>query len=196
MFSKIARWFLSWFVTAAKLPLRTITREDGVPYLHRWYLFGEPGGLKYFEEGQREQCWWQKWTSFLPCVYVHRFVSSDVDPELHNHPWEAAAFIVSGGYVEQRRVSSSTFTTFEQLVRNQRYKVVEQTFTPGMVNYLFADTFHRVTLLEDDCWTLIRLGKKVQSWGFWSPLSGAFLTWRDHVAMRAARKLNSKGGSA
>lgn len=195
MFSQLARSFLSWFVFAASLPLRTITRDDGQPYLLRWYLCGEVGGLKYFEDGQREPRWWQKALRWLPCIYVHRFVSSDLDPELHNHPWEAVSLIVSGGYVEERRLESRNL--FE-IVGGARVtsKIVTRTFAPGAVNYLFADTFHRVTLVESDCWTLIKLGKKVQSWGFWCPLTERFLPWREHVALKTVRKITARGGRA
>src|ERR1700761_128148 len=101
----IVRRLLTWFVDFAKLPHRCITRDDGMPYLHRWYLFGEPGGLKYFEEGQREMRWWQRpLARLLPCTYLHRFVSSDTDEELHNPPWEATSLILAGGYREERCV--------------------------------------------------------------------------------------------
>ncbi len=194
-FSNLARAFLSWFVIAARLPLRTITRDDGQPYLMRWYLCGEDGGLKYFEPGQQEPRWWQRAFCWLPCIYVHRFVASDHDPEPHNHPWEAVSLIVSGGYVEDRRVGSTVFD-WDQGSASPGWKMAARTYLPGMQNHLFADTFHRVTLLEADCWTLIKLGKKVQSWGFWSPLTGKFMPWREHAALKTERKITSKGGRA
>lgn len=206
MLSNVLRFVLPLFVRLLALPKRIITRDDGRPYLERYYLLGEPGGLKYFDEGQREQRWWQKAFSWLPCVYLHRFVSSDEDPELHNHPWKAKSLILSGGYVEERRMPDPLL--FLRTGKTDGYVVIEQTFLPGSVNYLFSDTFHRVRLIESDCWTVIALGEKVQSWGFWSAETGKFLPWREHAKLRASRraeraateaffeKMNARGGNA
>ena len=184
----IVRSILSWFVRFAKLPKRTITRDDGKPYLERWYLCGEPGGLKYFPEGQTEMRWWQRALAWLPCTYVHRFVASDDDEELHNHPWEATSLILAGGYVEERRLHVEPFRSREgNVVPLVQRKTILQEFTPWKLNYIFADTFHKVTLIEDDAWTIIVCGKKVGSWGFWNPKTSEFLHWKAHVAKRAAK---------
>jgi hypothetical protein len=190
----IVRSILSWFVRFAKLPKRTITRDDGKPYLERWYLCGEAGGLKYFPEGQTTMRWWQKALTRLPCVYLHRFVASDDDEELHNHPWEATSLILAGGYLEERRVDILP----EKVVylKHPRGRTIMQDFTPGMLNYIFADTFHKVTLIEADAWTLIVCGKKVGTWGFWSPVTGTFLHWKEHMRRREATRPNAKGGQA
>jgi hypothetical protein len=175
MFETFMKWLLPRAVEALKLPKRVISREDGKPYLVRWYLCGEDGGLKYFGEGQTTPRWWQKALTWLPCVYIHCFKSSDTDPEFHNHPWCATSLILAGGYDEERRVDS--------ISARGGYKIVLQRFKPGMTNHLFADTFHRVHLIGDDeCWTAIALGEKVQSWGFYSFETGKFLHWRDHQA--------------
>jgi hypothetical protein len=195
MVASMIRGFLGWLVVALKLQARVITRDDDAAYLRRWYLLGEPGGLKYFAD--QELRWWQKLLTWAPCVYIHQFASSDTDDELHNHPWEAVSLILAGGYAEERRVESAAFDSVDAWLRGRPagYKVVIRDFKPGSINHLFADTFHKVTLLEADCWTLIVIGKRVQSWGFWSPLTGRFLGWRDHHAMKTDRKMNAKGGS-
>ena len=191
----IVRSILTWFVRFARLPKRTITRDDGKPYLERWYLCGEPGGLKYFGEGQTEMRWWQRAFTWLPCTYVHRFLSDDTDEELHNHPWEATSLILAGGYVEERRLHVEPYDAKGAIPFDRnRKRTTMQKFTPGMRNFIFADTFHKVTLIDHDCWTIIVCGKKVSSWGFWSPKTGVFLHWKEHVARRAV--LNSKGGNA
>lgn len=184
----IARRFLTWFAKAAKLPKRVIARDEGDVYLNRYYLLGEPGGLKYFPEDQREMRWWQKPLARFPLVYLHHFERSDEDESLHNHPWEAKALILAGGYLEERRVLAwrRTKTGFE---------IDEKICRPGTVNRLNADTFHRVRLLQKDCWTLIVVGKKVQTWGFWNPRTGEFLNHREHRA-RIEAGVTAKGGQA
>jgi hypothetical protein len=109
---------LGALVRFLNLPVRHITREDAVPYLDRYYLLGDMGGLKYF--GTCKPRWWQHLTTWMPCVYVHRFLADDQDDELHNHPWEATSLILAGGYREERRADSSS-----------GYRIVEQSFTPG-----------------------------------------------------------------
>lgn len=182
----IVRSILTWFVRFARLPKRTITRDDGKPYLERWYLCGEPGGLKYFPEGQTEMRWWQRALTRLPCIYLHRFVSSDDDEELHNHPWEATSLILAGGYIEERRLHVEPYLR-GAYVKYPRGKTTMQEFRPGMRNYIFSDTFHKVTLVEEDCWTVLVCGKKVGTWGFWNPATDEFLHWKEHVARRAKK---------
>lgn len=182
MFEAFWRWLLPRVVVWLSLPLRVISREDGAPYLYRWYLFGEPGGHKYFPADQPMR-WWQKALTWLPCVYVHRFVSSDSDPELHNHPWTATSWILVGGYIEERRVPA---------LQGIGYRVIIQTFRPGMLNHLAADTFHRVLLAESDAWSLIRIGEKVQTWGFFNMETGIFLHWKEHAARKAMWRAQRK----
>lgn len=191
---------------ARLLPKRVITRDDGDPYLERYYLAGDPSGLKYFPESERWLCWWQRPLTWLPCIYLHRFVASDADEELHNHPWQAASLIVAGGYVEERREPPGAeggelqywgSDVISGIRVPNAWKVVARTFRPWTVNYLHANTYHRVRLLGDDCWSIIKIGEKVQSWGFWSPASGEFVHWRQHLANRKQRaKVNASGGRA
>ncbi len=191
---------MAWLVSALKLPHRVITRDDGKPYLNRWFLCGSAAeALRFFPQGDREPRWWQRLTGWLPIVYVHRFDSSDTDDELHNHPWAATSLILAGGYDEQRRAGSTQIEwdgTGGPTGTREVYKVVTNRFSPGNINRLFPDTYHKVTLLGPDCWTLIVVGEKVQSWGFWSPLTGQTVGWREHLAMRTEKKITSKGGRA
>lgn len=71
---------------AARLRLRTITREDGRPYLLRHYI------QRHLEKYPR-----------VPGLYLHCFMSSDDPVECHNHPflW-SLSLILTGGYYEDR----------------------------------------------------------------------------------------------
>ncbi len=160
------------------LPKRVITRGNGSPYLERYYLCGEPGGLKYFP-GESIR-WWQRALTWLPCVYVHRFRSSDEASELHNHPWSATSLILAGGYFEDRLHGGDP--RYPYGVRGS--EIVRRVVRPFTINRLAANTFHRVDLIDDDCWTLFVLGSKTQSWGFWSPRTGEFVNHREHAARR------------
>lgn len=102
-------------------------------------------------------------------VYLHRFRQSDADDALHNHPWSGVSLILAGGYREERLVDG---------------KIEARTFLPGAKNVLQPDTFHRVDLLAEDCWTFFVVGEKVQSWGFVDRLTRQFTPWRDRLSQR------------
>lgn len=119
---------LWWF--SARLPGRIIS-EGAIPYLERYYLFTLFG--------------W-RW-------YLHRFVGSDPDRGLHDHPWRwAFSIILWGWYWEHTRSG----------VRKVRW-----------LNFLLGDSFHRVVLptREDGalkpCWTIFvhKVGD-IKPWGF------------------------------
>jgi hypothetical protein len=108
------------------LPCRIIS--DGPrKYLERYYLF----------------------TLFGVRFYLHRFVGSDPDRGLHNHPWRwAGSVILSGHYIEETHYGTARV---------------------GWVNGLVGDTFHRVILPEgvNEVWTLFfHRAHKAKSWGF------------------------------
>lgn len=158
------RALLRWLVS--RLPVRVIFDETGTrPYLSRFYLFGAPERGSFDANGD------PKPEARLPRglgLYVHRFHRSDEDRELHNHPWQwALSLVLAGGYVEERRIEGGAIRT----------RVVG----PGSLNYITADTFHRVDLIDEDAWTLFLVGPRVGSWGFWDRVSGAFIPWREFL---------------
>lgn len=87
-------------------------------------------------------------------LMLHKFCKSDRGRGHHNHPWiYMRSRILKGSYVEHRP--------------NRQ----PRRFAPGMINVLFANTFHRVSLEGGrPVWTLFGVGPKHgNSWGFISP---------------------------
>lgn len=118
----------------ASRPYRLYTGENERPYLLRVGLLG----------GVRD-------SGMAP--YLHRFVTPDLDPAHHCHPWRVAVSVVlCGGYTEERTTSTG--------------QLVTRKLRSGDVNVLFANTFHRVTELDGETWTLIFLGPRTGKWGF------------------------------
>jgi len=115
------------------LPGRRIDGDDGQPYLERYYV-GDAFG----------------W-----CVYLHRFVASDPDRGVHDHPWRhAVSLVLSGGYRELRRVGGIPRTTVIRRV------------SPPSLNLIRGEDFHRVLLDGPEAWTLFLHGPRVKGWGF------------------------------
>jgi len=123
------RRFLLWW--SARLPVRIIA-DDGMPYLERYYVCSVFG----------TRC------------YLHRFVGSDPDAVLHDHPWRwALSIILVGWYFEERR---------------------DGAHVRSFLNFLVGDNFHRVVLpaMSAPVWTLfIHRAGRSKPWGFLRPFS-------------------------
>ena len=90
------RKLLFWLTS--HLPCRIIA-EEGSVYLERYYLFTLLG--------------WR--------FYLHRFVGSDPDRGLHDHPWSRAfSIILAGWYWEQTRSGTRKDGTDFTVVTPQR----------------------------------------------------------------------------
>jgi hypothetical protein len=101
-----------------------------------------------------------------------------VDRELHAHPWSwALSFIIAGGYSEERR-------EFDKVTRRE--------VPPLSFNFIRQSDFHRVDLIENDCWTLFLIGPKTKSWGFWDRETRVYTPWREFLArkQRASMRLS------
>lgn len=106
-------------------------------------------------------------------MYLHHFLRSDADDALHNHPWSGVSIILTGGYSEERLVGPA-----------KEMQITRTKYGPGDVNVIGKDDYHRVDLLEADCWTLFVTGQKEQSWGFVDRVTGAFTPWRERLESR------------
>lgn len=162
---RLLGWALVY--TAMRQPDFTIQSPTNGPYMHRWYV---TPWRHYSDLKPGEGPWWQrliKWMR-LPAVYIHRFVRSDDDRALHDHPWSNCSIVLDGLYIEHRILAGGVQT------RTQR--------GPGDVVFRMAKTAHRVELptavelgVRDDAVevlqpiTLFITGFKTRTWGFHCP---------------------------
>ncbi len=118
------------------LRCRIINGNHGEPYLERYHLFRLPGGGG---------------------IYIHRFIDSDPDRGLHDHPWKSAvSLILSGSYRELRLEET-----------NHKKKVVERVLGAWRLNILNGEDFHRIVLHGNKpVWTLFAHTGKYKDWGF------------------------------
>ena len=157
------------------LPCRIIDGEQGEPYLERYYLFGIRG--------------WH--------AYLHRFVDSDPDRGLHDHPWgRALSLVLAGGYDEIRFADAGQTSTIIRTIR------------PWRLNRLRGEDYHRVVLRAGrPAWTLFMHGPRVKGWGFlrggeYRPMARDASEfrhrdwWRHAPSGRAVRRLRAPDSAA
>jgi hypothetical protein len=121
----------AWCESMARtIPVRRI-EPQGKPYLNRYFT-----GSRYG-----------------PAVFLHHFLASDPNDQVHTHPWGwSLSLILVGGYREQRCSATGQLTVKD--------------YRPGDLNVLRAEDKHRIDLLEQDCWSLFLAGNFVNMWGF------------------------------
>lgn len=133
--------FLWWF--SGFLAFREI-KEDGRPYLERYYLF----------------------TLFGWRFYLHRFVGSDPARGLHDHPWRKAfSVILSGWYIEETSYGQRKVCWFNWLTGDTKHRVV----LPIVINP--SSGKGEPFTVEQPCWTLFAHSVgNAKSWGFFTDL--------------------------
>lgn len=115
-----------------------IKGPDGAPFLERYHLLRIPlAGVE---------------------VMIHRFVASDPDRGLHDHPWRwAIALLLAGSYDEL--IAPRADAPASERFRRRLGRLA--------VNRLDPRRFHRVLLAPGaDAWTLFVTGPRVKVWGF------------------------------
>lgn len=139
---------LCWWLFV-KFPSRVrIIRTDGDPYLIRFYI---------------------KYNRLLPGIYLHKFLRSDKDRELHNHPWKwSFSLLLTEGYLEERW-------------NGERVEKLER--KAGTINIIRANDFHRVELLDVGPWTLFISGPETQDWGFMNPETGVYIPHMEYLGL-------------
>ena len=106
------------------------------PYLER-YLLGRVFGITFF---------------------LHRFLASDGDRFVHDHPWRwSLSWILCGGYKEERLQYLNPETGWHS---RHRY------LSSGWINVLTPRAFHRIQQPEHETWTLFVHGRRLKQWGF------------------------------
>lgn len=148
---------LRW--VARKLPVFRVAAPDGAPYLDRHYILGDRGALVDFPGAKAR-------LGGLPfALYLHKFHSADWHPTaLHDHPADALAIGLVGGYVEHRRTRTPAVRA------------------AGSVCWHRAEDFHRVAkLLGSPTWTLFAVGRKRREWSFYDPRDGRTYPWLEFL---------------
>lgn len=96
-------------------------------------------------------------------IYLHRFLRSDDDRALHDHPWINLSYLLEGEYIEHTIAAGGV---------NHR-----KLYRAGDWKFRWPRDAHRVELVNDTfCWSLFITGPRIRSWGFHCPKS--WVDWR------------------
>jgi len=103
-------------------------------------------------------------------VYLHKFLRSDYDRALHDHPWAFITLILTPGYHEVHD-------------NNPNREEVTQWNGPGRILYRPAKWRHRVVIKDGQpTWTLVLVGPRQRKWGFW--LDDGWCWWKKHNPLK------------
>lgn len=135
---------------------RVIVNCERQAYLHRWFVI------------RTERF----------ALFIHKFVRSDEDRALHDHPWSFLVVPIWRGYVEH---SDREEVTFEpdgtQLRKVTLLRPSKRRVWPILgARFRRAEYRHRVELIDGKpSWSLFFRFRSRRTWGFW-PTSG-FIAW-------------------
>jgi hypothetical protein len=135
-------------------PDLTITNGEERPYLHRWWLIPRN---PFFN------------------IYLHRFLRSDYDDALHDHPWLFnASLLVEGSYREwiPEKELLEIGGTLLQACQYPDYRDLKE----GTFKFRWGKAPHRVELNHGPVTTIFFTGPRVREWGFYC--RSAWLHWR------------------
>lgn len=135
-----------------------ISRDDGTPYLRRWWLIPR---------------------NPIVNIYLHQFSGSDEDRALHCHPWISLSRILKGTYVEVKPVRQSQPGALDYAP----FGTIKTRHFEGAWIFRRAKFRHRLVIDEGcECWTLFITGPVIRNWGF--HCAKGWRRWQDFVSAR------------
>jgi len=145
----IRKTLLSWANKRMQSPPDVVIGGEDRPYLKRWHIIPR-----------------NRWFN----IYLHRFLRSDDDRALHDHPWWNASVLLDGDYFE--------WVPFKLDVWGNR--CIPNLRQEGFVYLRSAKSAHRIQLMRCDTnergktenvpvTTIFITGPRVRQWGFHCP---------------------------
>jgi hypothetical protein len=125
---------------------KVIVNCERDPYLIRWYVLR---------------------TRFL-AIFIHKFVRSDEDRALHDHPWNFLVIPIWRGYIEHSQHTSPMV--------GDTWEVTRRVWPILGTRFRRAEYRHRVELIQGKpSWSIFIRFTERRTWGFW-PKDG-FIAW-------------------
>lgn len=118
--------------------------------------------------------WWVIPRNRFFNIYLHRFLRSDDDRALHDHPWVNVSYLLDGAYTEVTIAKGGVHHRVRYLAGDLKFR------RPSYA--------HRVELTDGPCWSLFITGPVVREWGFHCPAG-----WRSWKVFTSERDAGSTG---
>ena len=118
--------------------------------------------------------WWIVPRNPVMNLYLHRFVRSDDDRALHDHPWDNASWVLDGEYLEH-------------LLDGQPPRAGR----PNDRISRLAEEAHRIEVVRGPVITLFSTGPIRREWGFHCP--SGWRPWRDFVHVTEGGNQRGRG---
>jgi hypothetical protein len=121
-------------------------------------------------------------------IYLHKFLRSDDDRALHDHPWPSVSILLAGNYYEHMPCSPKLYADRYNwrniIIKQYASLTIKKLRKPFRPVFRGAKAIHRIELERDGfffteipVWSLFITGPKVREWGFWCPKG--WRHWRD-----------------
>lgn len=107
-------------------------------------------------------------------LYLHRIHREDLDHVPHDHPWHFRSLVLRGGYTELFSPYPHIHPDIDRHLRTWR-RWSRHRFT--------KDQAHRIVFVEPRTLTLVLVGRKHGSWGFFDT-TGGWTDYRDALGLR------------
>lgn len=124
-----------------------------------------------------ERVWLKKFTKDQPMsMRLHNIRWSDSDRALHDHPWENISVVLAGEMIEVVPLDQS------QPCMQDPMKYSQYIRRPGDVIARKATDRHRLIIPPGQTvWTLFIMGDYEQNWGFYDPIKGIKIPYKDYL---------------
>lgn len=93
--------------------------------------------------------------------YLHRFVSTHPNEPVHDHPFDGLSIVLTGRYLEKKPIIPWGGGN----IQGYYHKVIH------IINKVPGNSFHAITDVEPETWTLFSHGERYKPWGFLSASS-------------------------
>jgi hypothetical protein len=111
--------------------------------------------------------WWVIPRNPIFNIYLHKFLRSDDDRALHDHPWVNCSYLLHGSYIEHSILAGGVRRAVGYCAGNLKFRLPR--------------TAHRIEI-DEPCWSLFITGPVVREWGFHCPAG-----WRPWKLFTSAR---------
>jgi hypothetical protein len=109
---------------------------------------------------------------------LHHIASPDWDRDMHDHPWNFASVVLSGGYTEDRppTIYKPRWLGESELRDGARREA-------GSIAFRRATDRHLISAVDEDTWTLFVYGPRRQWWGFYTRAGKIY--WKEYPSVHA-----------